>query len=269
MPVKKTKKDMEKKQCHNNMFHKRIMLTLVGIMIVYIIVFLATMIRNNIQEYYFIGRADSKEHTVNIQAEGRVVIRPDVVKTTMGMISTADTVEEAQKDNTETMNKLIESLKGLGIEEKDLQTDNYNIYPQYDYTDNGGRVLSGYNVSQNVTIKIRDLSKTNDVIALAGEVGANSVSGLNFSIDDPRVYKEEARKLAIEEIIKKAKELSRLLGVRFVSVVSYNEYSNDFGGTSPMFEAKAMGIGGSFISPDIESGSEEVQVSVDIVFEIL
>jgi len=159
-------------------------------------------------------------------------------------------------------------LAELGIASEDMQTTNYNIYPQYNYTSEEGRILEGYEVSQSVSVKIRDLEKANQVIALAGEVGANSVSGLQFTIDDREVYLEEARMEALKKVYTKAQALSQALGVRIVSIVSYGEYETS-GDVSPyMYDKSAYGMGGAEATPDIQSGSMDVEMSVNITFEI-
>lgn len=241
--------------------------TFILIILAYVIVLLGTIIRNNIRAYYYIGQADKQERTLALEAQGKVVARPDIAATTMGMSAEGKTVAEAQAANTKVMNNLVSKLKALGVEDKDIKTTNYNIYPQYDYLEDEGTVLRGYNVSQNVNIKIRDLEKVSAALALAGEVGANSVSGLEFTIDDMEVYLAEARKDAFDKISAKMKNLRDLLGVKFVDVVSYNEFSGG-SGPYPIYEVKALdyGIGGA--APTIESGSTDVVLNVSIVFEI-
>ncbi len=278
MPVKKTEKNKKEAskersgfcQLGNSesmSFCRILYYTLGAILVVYLIVLLGVLIRNQMQEFKFIGQADKQERTISIQGQGKVTARPDVAVTTMGMIAEGETVAEAQEQNTEVMNNLIDRLKSLGITEEDIQTTNYNIYPRYDYTEEKGRELSGYQVSQNVTIKIKDLSKANQILALAGEVGANTVSGLEFTIDDKEKYKNQARMKALSDAGEKARFLSRVLGVNMVSVVSYNEHEQ--GEAQPeLYRSMAVdGLGGG-AEPQIESGSEEVIMNVNIVFEI-
>lgn len=253
---------------HGHGFAKKIIVTLVAIVLVYLIVLLGTMIRNNIQKYYFIGKADRTERTIVVQGQGKVTIKPDIAKVSMGMMANGATVAEAQQKNTEVMNNLVTKLKTLGIESKDIQTNDYNIYPQYDYTQDKGQVLKGYQVTQSVTVKIRDLTKANQVLALAGEVGANNVSGLQFTVDDRENYKTEARNLALKQVIEKAKGLSQTLGVKMVGIVSYDEFEN---GTSfPMYKTMtdSFGMGGGAASPQIEAGTNEVILNVNVGFEI-
>lgn len=253
-------------------FGKKLMFTLLGITVVYVIVLLGTMIRNNMQEYNYIGQADKMERTIFVDATAKVVAKPDIAVTTMGMVNEGKTVQEAQVANNAVMNKMTTKLKEMSIDEKDIQTSNYSIYPLYDYTDEAGRVLRGYEVRQDVTVKIRDLSKANGVLSLAGELGANSISGLQFTIDDPEVYKNEARQEALNKLAEKAQNLSQSLGIRLGKVVSYNEYAGDNTPYANVMKESAMyGLGGAVDQSvsSVESGSTEVNMTVSVTFQIM
>lgn len=246
---------------------KKIFLTFAGILLVYIIVWMGTLIRNNIREFETIGKTDKMERTILVTADAKVTATPDIAVTTLGAVSEGKTVAEAQEKNTKIMNSLLEKLKGLGIAAEDLRTLNYNIYPRYNYTDDKGQELTGYEVNQSVQVKIRDVSKANEVFAVAGEVGANNVGGLQFIIDDKNVYLAEARQKAMDQVQEKARILSQTLGVRLGEVISYNEYESGDG--SPMYYKYAeQGMGGG-ASPDIEAGSMEVNMTVNVTFEVL
>ncbi len=248
-----------------SLFAKKIFGTLAGILLVYLIFLVGTMIRNNLEKFNYIGQADRLERTITVDAQGKVAAKPDVAVTTMGMIAEGKTVAEAQEKNSAVMNSLLEKLKGLGIEKADIQTTNYNIYPQYNYTERNGRELLGYEVSQQVTVKIRDLDRAEQVLALAGEVGANNVSGVQFTVDDREMYKAEARDLAMQKIAEKAAMLSNTLGVRLKEVVAYNEYEAG-SGDIPMYKAME-GMGGGAV-PAVEAGSMDVVMNVQVTFEI-
>ena len=271
MPVsKKNGKDHDMKSFfHGGEFIHRIYLTLAGILMVYVIFWVGTMIRNNIEAYYHIGQADRQERMITLEAEAKVTATPDIAMTTIGMVATGETVTAAQEANTNVMNALIIKLQEQGIAEDDIQTTNYNIYPQYNYTTDDGRILEGYEVSQNVTVKIRDIEKANQVIALAGEVGANSVGGLQFTIDDRDVYKQEATMKALEKVYEKARTLSKALGVRVVSVVSYNEYEAGDNGYQPYYAYDTpLSVTKESVVPDVQSGSMDVTMHTSVTFEI-
>ncbi len=248
---------------------KKLLLTLVGILLVYLVVYLGFLIRNEIQEYNYIGHADRMERVISINAEGSVEVKPDIAHIRMGLLTEADTVEEAQTENTQTMNALLASLKALDIAQEDIKTENYSIYPEYDWS-SGDEVLDGYTVSQNVAVKIRDIDNAQKVIALAGKLEINDVGNLEYSIDDTDVYIGQAREDALEKINKKAHVLSQTLGVKMVSVVSYDEYKigNDdmFSyGMASAFSDAGFGMGGE---PTLEAGMNEVKLNVNVTFEI-
>lgn len=247
---------------------KKLIWTLLGIFLVYSIIWLATLIRNNLQEYYYINQVNGVSRTIVVTESSEVSTKPDIALTTIGMISSGETVKEAQDANTTVMNNIIAGLKALGIEETDIQTAQYNVYPKYTYTSNEGRVEDGYEVSQNVKIKIRNLSKANSVISLAGEYGANTVGGLQFSIDDPAAAKQDAREAALKKVKLKALKLANSLGVDIVGVVSYNEYEG--GNNRPAYYKEAVnfdiGYGGS--APDIQPGESNIIMTVSVTYEI-
>lgn len=283
MPVSKTSKASPRKKSskaplggapkhhsfvHGGEFTHRIFMTLFGILLVYLIFWVGTLIRNNIEEFYYIGQADRHERTITLEADAEVTATPDIAMTTIGMVATGETVAVAQEANTTVMNQLTTRLADMGIAAEDMQTANYNIYPQYNYTSEDGRVLEGYEVSQNVTVKIRNIDSAKDVIALAGEVGANSVSGLQFTIDERDVYKNQARNKALEKVYEKATALSRSLGVSVVGIVSYDEYEAGSGNPGyARYESLDYGFGGA-PAPEIQSGSMDVRMNVSVTFEI-
>jgi uncharacterized protein len=252
---------------HAHCFTKKILATLVGVLLAYLIFFVGTLIQNNLVKFRYIGQADKAERFITVEAEGSVSVRPDIAMTTMGMSAEAKTVEEAQKENTEVMNTLISRLKTLGIEEKDIQTDQYNVYPRYDYVEDG-RELRGYEVSQQVNIKIRDLDKTSVVLALAGEVGATNVSGLSFTIDDTETYVAQAREDALEKVKTKAEALESLLGVRRMGIMNYDEYEVSQNVYANRYKDMAMGMASAEMAPAIEAGENEVKLNVRVTFEI-
>ncbi|NCO04514.1 MAG: SIMPL domain-containing protein [Candidatus Magasanikbacteria bacterium] len=251
----------------NDMIGK-IFLTLIGVFLVYGIVFVGTLIRNNIRSYEHIGEADKPERLITIEAEGKVTATPDIATVTMGLSKQGTTVAEAQEQNTTIMNTLIERLTALGIAKEDIQTTNYNVYPQYNYTEEEGQVITGYNVSQNVTVKIRNVDISSQVLALSGELGLNQIGGLQFSIDDTDVYIAQAREEALKKVKEKAGLLSSQLGVNIVSVVSYNEYNREDGYPpyAAYSEYDSLARGGSV--PSVEEGSTDIILNVSVTFEI-
>lgn len=270
MPVLKNKRDMSPPvggiPPEAGQFSKKILLTFFGVFLVYGVVFLGTLIRNNIRVYETIGNAPKPERTVSVEGEGKVTAVPDIGVVRMGVISKGDSVAAVQGESDTIVSGLIGGLKKLGISEKDIQTTDYRIYPKIVYTQEKGEEQRGFEASQSVTVKIRDLSKASAVLELASTFDINDVQGVDFRIDDPDVYRMQARDLAFVKAAEKARRLADLLGVRLVSVVSYSEYEpgTDFG---PLY-AERSGLGGGGASPAVEQGSHDIVMRVNIIYEI-
>lgn len=248
---------------------RKIFFTLLGILLVYTIVWVATLIRNNIVKYEHIGEADRPERSITISADAKVTAAPDIAMTSVGMVSKGKTVAEAQQENTKVMNALIEKMKALGIDSKDIQTSNYNIYPQYNFTEQEGQVLTGYEVNQSVQVKIRDVQKANQVLAAAGEAGANNVGGLQFTIDNPEVYLAEVRQKALEKVAEKRASLEQSLDVQLGDIISYYE-SEGGSGIYPSYNKGIAeeGIGGALPAPSIQSGSMDIVMNISVTYEV-
>lgn len=255
--------------CNMSDFAKKLMMTFLGILLVYVIFFVGVLIRNEIKKYDYIGLSDKTERMITISAVGESTVKPDVAKLVLGVTKEADSVEEAQIENTKIMNSLLESLKGLGIDEKDIQTANYSVNPIYDWTEEDGRILKGYEVSQQVSLKIKDTSKTSEVISLAGTLGITNISNLEWIVDDKDYYLDLARQDALEKVKDQAETLTKSLGVKFVSIISYNEYKNEvypsYARAYETMDAYGLGAGST---PTISEGEENLTLNVNITFEI-
>ena len=245
-------------------------LVLATIVTVMVTGYLAVVVRNELKNYDYIGRSEQQIYTITISGEGKVTAIPDIAQVSLGVQTEKTKVEDAQKENTEKMNSLIGELKALDIKAEDIQTTNYNIYPQYDWNESGSK-LRGYQVSQSVNVKIRDLERVGEVLEVAGSLGANQVSGLNFTIDEPEDLRQQAREKALENAKTKADALAKVAGVKLGRLVSFNESGGDY----PIVYTKgyaldeSAGLGGAVPAPEIEAGSQDVIVNVTVTYEVL
>lgn len=252
---------------HGHNFGKKLLMTFVGVLLVYAVFYLGTAIRKNMKEYDYIGKADRMERSVTVNGFGKVTGNNDIAVTSIGFSNTNKDIAQAQADNNKVMDQVMADLKKLGIQEKDLQT-NYTIFPEYNYSQERGQELKGYRVSNSVTVKIRDLSKISQVLALAGRYGANEVGGLSFTIDDPENLKADARAKALADAKVKAQNLANTLGVRLGEVIGY--YENESQGEYPMYDKAMMGMGGATTNQvAVSSGSKDVTMNISIIYEIL
>lgn len=230
------------------------------------VAYVVLLARNAYKEYQYIGRPEAARDTIAISAEGKVTARPDVATVSIGVQTEKKTVSEAQNENTSRMNAIVDRLKAMGIAAEDIKTSSYSIWPQYDYV-NGRQVDRGFMVSQSVEVKIRNLDLTGKVLGAAGELGANQVGGVNFTIDDPEALRQQARLEALEKAKEKARALAQAAGVKLGKVVGFSE-SPSYDGPV-LYKAYGEGYGGGGAAPAVEPGSQDVVVNVSVTYEIL
>lgn len=237
-----------------------------------LIIFLAILSANQWKQRDYIGKSEENPHTITISGEGKVIGVPDIALISLGLNIEKTTVAAAQEESTKKMNDIIKALKDLSIEEKDIQTTTYSIYPRYDYIKDRGQVLRGYAVNQRVQVKIRDLSKIGAVVAKGTELGANQVGSLSFTIDEPEELRQEAREKAIANAKEKAEALADAADVKLGKVVNFSESTSGSIAPRTMVAEMAYGKGGGdeeMIMPDIEEGSMEIIIYATISYEIL
>lgn len=240
---------------------------LTSLLLLCLIAFLGLKARNEMRQYKFIG-VPIERNTISVSGEGKVAAIPDIATIDLGTTTEKSTVANAQEENTRIMNTLIAKMGEFGVDKKDIQTTNYQIYPAYDYL-NGRSQLRGYSVNQNVKVKVRDLEKLGDIVSAAGDLGANQVGGISFTFDDPEKLRQEARLEALTNAKSKAEALSQVVGIKLRRIVSFEEYGNAPIPTPYLSYAKeGLGVGGGSAEPSIEAGSNEITVTATVTYEI-
>lgn len=250
------------------------------VVVILLAVFLGINALAQLQSLRYIGAGLQATNTISVSGEGEAVAVPDIATFTFTVTSKKSTVAAAQSEATTKINAITKYLKDQGIEERDIKTSDYSVYPQYDYVQAactggvcppGRQVLNGYEVRQTTSVKVRDTGKAGDLLTGVGQNGATEVSGLNFTFDDPDGVQKEAREKAIADAKAKADELAKELGVRLVRVVSFNES----GSYPPIYYARdsAYGMGGvanetKAVAPQISVGENKVTSNVSITYEI-
>lgn len=221
----------------------------------------------------------SSFRSFSVTGEGKSISVPDVAEFTFSVITEGKKdVAALQKTNTEKVNKAIEFLKSNKIDAKDIKTESYNLNPRYQYATCpiGGGIcpppeIVGYTITQTVSVKIRDFTKIGDVLGNVIKNGANSVSQLTFTIDDPTKVQDIARAEAITKAKAKAEMVAKAGGFnvgKLLSIYENNEPMPTYnyggmGGGGPMME-KAMAVP----APTIEPGSKETNITVTLTYEI-
>ena len=240
-------------------------------------VYLAVLALSVIKGLPFIGSGVPASTTISVSGKGEVFAVPDTAEFSATVIETAADVKTAQNAATKKANAIIAYVKSAGVDEKDIQTTDYNISPQYEYRQasacSGGycppgkQVLNGYQVSETLSVKVRDTNKAGDILSGVGGKGASSVSGLNLTIDDQKKLEGDARQKAIDEAKGKAAELAKSLGVSLVRIVGFSEDGN-----TPVFyaktESRAMSADSVAPAPEIATGQNKITSNVTLTYEI-
>ena len=217
--------------------------------------------------------------TVTVSGEGEVVAVPDIGQFSFAVRAEGLSADEAQTAAAEAINDIIAYLEEVGVAEADIQTETYNLQPRYRYEERictgagycppGERTLDGYDVTQRVTVKVRDLDQAGTLVTGVGERGATDISNLRFTIDEPAELQAQARSLAIDDARQKADALARDLEMRVHRVVAFNENQ---GPNYPMQRTmmamdEVAGLGGGS-APALPVGEDEIISTVNITYEL-
>ncbi len=205
---------------------------------------------------------------ITVTGEGKASGTPDVAVLSLGVSSLKPTVKEARDDAAGTMQNVISAIKGDGVADEDVQTTQYDISPEYDYPQNGSPKLTGYRVTNTVTIKVRDVNNTSkvldDVTAAGGDIV--QVQGITFTIDNPETLQDQARGDAVNDAKARAQRIADTAGVKLGAPISISEGSNVQ--PMPVFAGAANGLGAAAPSTPIETGQLDVDITVQVVFAI-
>jgi uncharacterized protein YggE len=202
--------------------------------------------------------------SVSAQAESRRV--PDVATVSTGVVTRAADANAAMRANAEQMDKVMVAIRAAGIAERDTQTTGVNLNPDYRYEENKAPIITGYQASNTVSIKVRDLSKLGKVLDALVASGANQVNGPNFEIDQPEAAYDEARQAALKKAQARAEMYAKSLGVKVRRIVSISEGAG-FRPPVPM-PMVSMARGKAEADTAISPGETALSANLDVVFEL-
>jgi hypothetical protein len=210
------------------------------------------------------------EHTISVSGTGTVTLKPDVADLHLGVLITRQTVKSAQADAASAMTKVIAALKAVGIADKDIQTSNVSLQPAYDYSSNSNPPrITGFQMSNSVTVTVRDLARLGDAIDNGLAASATSLDGVNFRVDDQTAAEAQARQAAMAEAKSKAQTLATAAGVSISGVASISEtsapmpYPIMYSGGAP-----AAAVDGSKVATPIQAGTTDVTITVAVTYLI-
>ena len=238
------------------------MITLATILVISIVGFLILKTVYNFQTL-----PQNYPQEIIISGEGKVFVKPDVALVSLGVKTEAQKSVDAVNRNNEKMNLIIKAIKDLGVDEKDIKTSAYNLYPVYDYPTTG-RVFKGYSLDQQISVKIRNFDKISDILDKATSGGANNIGDLQFTVDDLEKVRADAREKAIEQAKEKALVLANQAGLKIIKLINVSEgYQPSL---QPMY---GMGSGINAmekvnIAPSIQPGQSEINTTVYLTYRV-
>ncbi len=209
---------------------------------------------------------------ISISGIGEVTATPDTAFVNSGVTSQGATAREALDANTKAMGELIETLKAAGIEARDIQTSGFSVNPNYVYSDardaNGYQLppkINGYQVFNNVNVRVRELAKLGSVLDKAVTVGANTINGVTFSVADPSKLYNEARKAAFADAKAKAQLYAEVAGEELGDIRNINE-TQGMGAPQP-YMMKAVAEDSIGASVPIEGGELSYSINVQVTWD--
>ena len=204
--------------------------------------------------------------TLNLSASGESKVAPDLATITLGVQTDGATAAGAMGANAVQMNKVIAALKKAGIAERDIQTSNLSVNPQYVYVENNPPKLNGYQANNQVTIQVRDLTKLGQTVDATVNAGATNVGGISFGLQDPLAAENQARLDAVKALQAKADLYARATGYKIVRLVSLGEG----GGYTPQppMPMYAMARMDKAESSPVSAGELKVRVDVSATYEL-
>lgn len=162
-------------------------------------------------------RDNQQRRTITVTGTGDVQARPDFAQIQIGVVTESLNASEASRENASLMNRVIQSLVNLGIQRADIQTAQYNVFPKYDYVE-GRQEFRGYEVTNSVSVKIRNIQDVSNVIDTAVSNGANRVSQIEFKIENVNGFVSRALQLALQNAGEKAVAIAEKLRLSYMPV---------------------------------------------------
>ncbi|MGN1368339.1 MAG: SIMPL domain-containing protein [Aristaeellaceae bacterium] len=203
--------------------------------------------------------------TIMVTGSAAVTLKADYARISMGVSTSASTVDSAAQKNNAAIYALIDALKAAGIAEADIATSNYSVYPEYDYSSFGGEKLTGYNVTNQLTVIIRDMEHIGATLDKATAAGANNIYNIEFLSTQADAAEDEALAYAVQDAMRRAKLLADAAGLQLGGIVSISDNNTSWGINARTYASKldAEAVGNSILPDDTS-----VSASVTLVFEL-
>ncbi len=206
---------------------------------------------------------------IELSIHETVDVEPDIATIGAGVTTDAPTAVEAMRQNSAEMQRVIERIKALGVDPKDIQTSGINLNARYDYNRTTQRqVFRGYQVSNRVSVKLREIDEVGEVLDALVASGATNLSGPNFSIDDDTQAKEAARKRAMKRAKDRAMSYARMAGYSDIRLLEISESIMAHRPMPIMRRAMADAEVSQVASAPVEPGLVQSGVSISVKYEM-
>lgn len=204
---------------------------------------------------------------LDIAARGEVKRVPDVAVITAGVVTQARDARAALADNARRMARVLAALRAAGVQERDVATSQIALNPQYRYVENAAPQIIGYQASNGVTVRFREIARSGAILDALVAEGANQIGGPSLVIDKPETAQDEARAAAMATARARAELYARAAGLSVKRIVSISE-SGDYGGGQPVPVMMAMRASDASPKTEIAPGEQAVGVTVNVTFEL-
>ncbi len=209
----------------------------------------------------------TKQNLFQAQGTGEVSAIPNTADISFGVTKTAATVADAQNQTNTAVTNILNAIKTLGIDAKDIKTTNYSVNPQYNYNA-GNQTITGYSVTQNIEVKLSPIEKASKAVDAATSNGANLVGGLTFTLDDATMQKleDQARQKAVDAAKQKAQSLANAAGMKLGKIVDVEETPNEIPMPRPLL--MGAGVAKTDSAPtELPTGQSTISSTVTISYE--
>jgi len=210
---------------------------------------------------FALAPAQAVEKTVTVTGEATVGVAPDTAIIRIGVTSQEKTAREAGEANAKQMTSVLVAIKASGIAERDIQTSRLSLQPQYDPNKGGTARLTGFQATNQVTIRIRDIENLPSVLDRAIAAGANEMSGIEFVVSEQSKLLDQARDDAIADARRKAELYAKAAGVKIGHVISISEEGPPQPQSRPM---QAIRAGAVPVAP----GEQTLRAIVTVSYEL-
>ncbi len=218
----------------------------------------------------FNSTTQTKGEPFVVQGVGKVTVAPDIAKVDVGIQEQGNNLKTVQDSVNKKSQDMVTMIKKLGIETKDIKTISYYVYPQYDYTTPTQRI-TGYQVSTNYEITIRDFTKINELITSATSFGANTIGGVNFDLSDnlKKEKLQEARTLAVTEAKDKAEGLAKAAGITLGKIVNVSEnIPSEIRPFAMPVSGGGIGLDKSITQANVQPGTTDINITISLAYEV-